>query len=97
MIIINITTGKDDQGKEFIEVDSKLFGEYLRFTVEKGDDEQSALRVSFRQIDGTFIPGPRIPLERVPDVMGAVEQFLKNCTITEGLPNPDRKAGKPGP
>ena len=66
MIIINITTGKDDQGKEFIEVDSKLFGEYLRFTVEKGDDEQSALRVSFRQIDGTFIPGPRIPLERVP-------------------------------
>ena len=97
MIIINITTGKDDQGKEFVEVDSKVFGEYLRFTVEKGDDEQSALRVSFRQIDGTFIPGPRIPLERVPDVMEAVEQFLKNCTITEGLPNPDRKAGKPGP
>jgi hypothetical protein len=97
MIIINVTIGKDDQGKEFVEVDSKVFGEYLRFTVEKGDDEQSALRVSFRQFDGTFISGPRIPLERVPDVMEAVEHFLKNCTITEGLPDPDQKAGKTDP
>ncbi|MGB4504912.1 MAG: hypothetical protein WBI44_08470 [Syntrophaceticus sp.] len=91
MIIISITTGRDDQGREFIEVDSKIFGENLRFTVEKVDDEQSALRVSFRQNDGTFVPGTRIPLERVPDVMEAVERFLNNCTITEGLPNHDQK------
>ncbi len=99
MIIINITTGRDEQGRDFVEVDSKVFGEYLRFTVESpdGDDEQSALRVSFRQLDGTFIPGPRIPLEKVPDVMEAVEQFLNNCTITEGLPNLDQKAGRSDP
>ncbi len=70
-----------------MEVDSKLFSEYLRFTVETpdDDDEPSALRVSFRQIDGSLISGPLIPLERVPDIMEAVERFLKNCTITEGL------------